>query len=274
MAIDDFMNTMDALSQNEDLKILTDFIEQIMALDDSKLNEQTVEMITGSINGAFTPALKNSAIEGTIKEFEEQGLTRTAAQGTLNTFRDELNSLIEDLKPSKYKKQILENIFGLFISIIEEAVMQYHNYAIDLPIYLDEGAQMPTYAHESDACADVYAFEDQVIPAHSLSNKIRTGLHFAIPEGWEIGLLPRSSIGSKTGLRLSNSRAVIDQQFRDEMMIIYDNNSDSDYTIKAGDRIAQMFVQPTYRFKGIQVSKADFDAIEGNRGGGIGSTGR
>ena len=274
MAIDDFMNTMDALSQNEDLKVLTDFIEQIMALDDNALNEQGVEMIVGSINGAFTPALRKNAVEGTIKEFEEQGLTRTAAQHTLDTFRGELNSLIEDLKPSQYKKQILENIFGIFTGIFEDAVAQYHNYAIDLPICLDEGAQMPTYAHESDACADVYAFENQVIPAHSLSNKIRTGLHFAIPEGWEIGLLPRSSIGAKTGLRLSNSRAVIDQQFRDEMMIIYDNNSDSDYTIKAGDRIAQMFVQPTYRFKGIQVSKADFDAIEGNRGGGIGSTGK
>ena len=98
MAIDNFMNTMDALSQNEDLKVLTDFIEQIMALDDNHLNEQAAEMIIGSINGAFTPALRNSAVEGTIKEFEEQGLTRTAAHYTLNTFREELNSLIEDLK--------------------------------------------------------------------------------------------------------------------------------------------------------------------------------
>lgn len=273
MAIDDFMNTMDALSQNEELKVLTDFITQIMALDDNSLNEQAVEMITGSMNGAFTPSLRKNAVEGTIKEFEDQNLTRAAAQNTLNTFKNELNSLIEELKPSQYKKQILESVFGLFISIFEEAVERYHNYAIELPILLDEGAQMPAYAHETDACADVYALEDTVVGAHTLSNKIRTGLHFALPEGWEIGLLPRSSIGSNTGLRLSNSRGVIDQQFRNEMMILYDNISDSDYTIKAGDRIAQIFVQPTYRFKGVQVSKTDFDAIEGNRNGGLGSTG-
>lgn len=214
MAIDDFMNTMDALSQNEDLKVLTDFIEQIMALDDSKINEQAVEMITGSINGAFTPALRKSAIEGTIKELEEQGLTRAAAQNTLETFRNELASLVEDLKPSKYKKQILENIFGLFIEILEEAIMQYHNYAIDLPIYLDEGAQMPTYAHESDAAADLYAADDVTVPANSISNLIRTGVHIALPENWTAIVVPRSSIGMKTGLRLSNSQGIIDSKVK------------------------------------------------------------
>ena len=212
MAIDDFMNTMDALSQNEDLKVLTDFIEQIMAFDDSKLNEQAAEMIVGSINGAFTPALRKSAVDGTIKEFEEQNLTRTAAHYTLNTLRDQLNSLVEDLKPSQHKRQILENIFGIFISIFEDAVTQYHNYAIDLPICLDEGAQMPTYAHESDAAADLYAAEDTTLPAHSLSNMVRTGVHIALPENWMALILPRSSIGMKTGLRLSNSMGVIDSE--------------------------------------------------------------
>lgn len=253
MAIDNFMNTMDALSQNEDLKVLTDFIEQIMALDDSHLNEQAVEMIIGSIKGAFTPALRNSAVEGTIKEFEEQGLTRTAAQYTLNTFREELNSLIEELKPSQYKKQILENIFGLFIGIFEEAIEHYHNHAIDLPIYLDEGAQMPTYAHESDAAADLYALNDITIKAHTYSNKVPTGVHLQLPEGWQARIAPRSSTGSKTTLRMSNSFGIIDTSYTGDVTCVYDNTSNSDYTIKAGDRIAQMWVEPVYRFRPFKI---------------------
>ena len=249
MAIDNFMNTMDALSQNEDLKILTDFIEQIMALDDNSLNEQTVEIITGSINGAFTSALRKSAIEGTVKEFEEQGLTHAAAQYTLNTFKDELSSLIDELKPSQYKKQILENIFNLFIDIFEEAVAQYHNYAINLPIYLEENAQMPTYAHDSDAAADLYALNDITIPAHSLGNKVPTGVHLQLPEGWQARIAPRSSIGSKTPLRMSNSFGIIDTAYTGDVTCMYDNISDSDYTIKAGDRIAQMWIEPVYRFR-------------------------
>ena len=139
---------------------------------------------------------------------------------------------------------------------------------------LEEGAQTPTYAHETDACADVYAIEDTVVGAHTLSNKIHTGVHVALPENWEIGLLPRSSIGSKTGLRLSNSRGVIDQTYRNELIILYDNISDSDYEIKAGDRIAQMYPKPTYRFKPNVITKEEFEAIEGDRNGGLGSTGK
>ena len=270
MAIDDFMNTMDALSQNKELKVLTDFIEQIMSLNDNELNEQTVEIITGSINGALTSSIRKSAVDGTIKEFEDQELTRAAAQHTLNTFKKELNSLLEELKPSQYKKQILENIFNIFISIFEEAITQYHNYAIKLPIYLEEGAQMPTYAHESDAAADLYAADDITIPANSISTMVRTGVHIALPEGWTAIVVPRSSIGVKTGLRLSNSQGVIDQDYRGPIGVIYDNISNSDYKIKAGDRIAQMYIMPTYHFKGIQVDKLD-DTERGE--GGFGSSG-
>lgn len=274
MAISDFINMADALSENEDLQPITNLITSIMEMDDSQLNEQSVDIIIGSIQGAFTDKVKKTATETIIKQFEDSGMNRRDVAQNAEIFKNEIKTLIEDLKPSPFKKQILENIFIPFYEIFDIVIERFHNFSITLPIMLEDGAQMPIYAHETDACADVYAYEDTLVPAHSLSNKIRTGLHFAIPEGWEIGLLPRSSIGSKTGLRLSNSRAVIDQQFRDEMIILYDNISDSDYQIKAGDRIAQMFVQPTYRFNGILISKTDFDKIEGDRGGGLGSTGK
>lgn len=263
----------DTIAQNEALNPLMDVLTQIMELDDEQLNDQAIEVIGGAMRGAFTDSIKNSAIETMIKQFEESNLTRREILQNAADFKNQMMALIEqDLHPSARKKQLLEALFEPLYEIFDAVAERYHNYDIKLPIMLEEGAQMPTYAHETDACADVYAYEDTVVPAHSLSNKIRTGLHFGLPENWEIGLLPRSSIGSKTGLRLSNSRGVIDEQFRDEMMILYDNISDSDYTIKAGDRIAQMYVKPTYRFKPFQVM--NFDDVKGNRGGGLGSTGK
>ena len=113
--------------------------------------------------------------------------------------------------------------------------------------------------------------EDMVIPAHSLSNKVHTGVRIALPENWVFFLDPRSSIGAKTGLRLSNSLGVIDEEYRGEVIVLYDNISDSDYEIKAGDRIAQGWPQPVYRFKAVVVDSLP-DTERGE--GGFGSTGK
>jgi dUTP pyrophosphatase len=104
-----------------------------------------------------------------------------------------------------------------------------------------------------------------------LSNVIPTGLQIALPKGWVAKIVPRSSIGMKTGLRLSNSVGVIDADYRGEIGVLYDNFSDSDYEIKAGDRIAQMWVEPVYNFKPIEVSNLP-DTERGS--GGFGSTGK
>ena len=75
----------------------------------------------------------------------------------------------------------------------------------------------------------------------------------------------------KTGLRLSNSIGIIDADYRGEIGVIYDNISDSDYTIKAGDRIAQMWVERVERFKPVIVDTLPTT----ERGdGGFGSTGK
>ena len=95
-------------------------------------------------------------------------------------------------------------------------------------------------------------------------------MHIALPENWVMMIDPRSSIGLKSGLRLSNSIGIIDEDYRGEIGILYDNLSDSDYEIKAGDRIAQCWVQPVYRFKPVEVVTLP----ETERGeGGFGSTG-
>lgn len=271
MALDTIMNIADAFNENEQLKPLMDLINQIMEMDDSSLNEQSVGMILGSINGAFTPAITDTAVKSMIQQFEEQGTTRHELITGAETFKQGIQDLIDELKPSKYKKEILIGVFEPIIKMYDIAMTKYHNYDIELPIKLEKGAKAPTYAHETDACADIYALEDMTIPAHSLSNMVHTGIRIALPESWVFLIDPRSSIGLKSGLRLSNSVGIVDEDYRGEICVLYDNISDSDYEIKAGDRIAQCWIQQVHRFKPVEVDTLP----ETERGeGGFGSTGK
>ena len=109
----------------------------------------------------------------------------------------------------------------------------------------------------TDAAADLYAADTVTLAPHSTSNMIRTGVHIALPEGWMAMIFPRSSIGAKTGLRLSNSCGIIDSEYRGPLGVLYDNISDSEYTINAGDRIAQLLVMPNYHFRAKVVDTLD-----------------
>ena len=150
-------------------------------------------------------------------------------------------------------------------------VEKYHSYSIELPIKLEDGAQVPTYAHDTDAAADIYALDDTLIQANTFSNKLRTGVSIQLPEGWLALILPRSSIGAKTPLRLSNSVGLIDSGYRGELGVLYDNTSDNDVKIKKGDRIAQLLVMPSYRFK---AQKVDILGASDRGIQGFGSTGK
>ena len=142
---------------------------------------------------------------------------------------------------------------------------------VDIQIQtLTDTAKVPAYAHETDACADIYADETITIEPGKTA-LISTGLAMAMPIGYVVHIYPRSSVGAKTPLRLSNSVGVIDSGYRDEVKVIYTNIGNEPYTINKGDRIAQMSidVSPIARFNIV----SDVKAIGEDREGGIGSTG-
>jgi dUTP pyrophosphatase len=118
---------------------------------------------------------------------------------------------------------------------------------------------------------DIYAVEDQLIEPNN-TIIIKTGLKVAIPEGYEIQIRPRSGLSLKTALRLPNSPGTIDAGYRDEIGIIVHNTSLSEeYTVKRGERIAQMVLQ---RIPMVEWQLADcVNVIGDNRGGGFGSSG-
>lgn len=135
---------------------------------------------------------------------------------------------------------------------------------------LTETAKVPTYAHTTDACADIYADETVIINPGE-TKLISTGIAIALPMAYVVHIYPRSSIGAKTPLRLSNSVGVIDSGYRDEIKIIYTNTGTEPFGIEKGDRIAQMCIDhsPMARFEVVE----DVKEIGEDRGGGIGSTG-
>ena len=254
---------------NTNLQPIVDLIQEIMNIPEEGLNENSVQILKNMIKSTFPEDQKNNTINEMLKNFETSGSSFSELTNSIQSAKKAFQIVTDDLKPSKFKRELIETIFNIFYEIFDEVVSRYHN--ITIPMVLEEGAYIPTYAHDTDACADLYALNDMTIPAHSLSNMVHTGLRIALPEGWVMMIDPRSSIGMKTGLRLSNSIGIIDEDYRGEIGIIYDNFSDSDYEIKAGDRIAQCWVQPVYRFKGTKVNELPTT----ERGdGGFGSTGK
>lgn len=148
----------------------------------------------------------------------------------------------------------------------------YKEEKITIPVEIcHEKAVLPKYAHKGDAGMDIYACEDTDVPPLK-TVLVRTGLKFAIPEGFEIQVRPRSGLSLKTPLRIPNAPGTIDAGFRDEAkVIVWNSSQDETIHINAGDRIAQ-FVLARVPKACFQVVP-DVSAIGENRGGGFGSSG-
>lgn len=226
-------------------------IRSMAELPDEAFTEETKKLIQENIVSSFTPEVKEQSINQIVQNMESQRLNREEARDAIKALTDTLDELIYDIEYTPDKKEIVDAMMAPMKEIFNAALDRFHLYNIELPMTVDTkgGAKAPTYAHETDAAADLYAPVDQTIPAHSYGNMIKTGVKIQLPEGWLAMILPRSSMGVKTPLRLSNSVGLIDSGYRGELGVIYDNTSDNDYQINAGDRIAQLLVMPSYRFQ-------------------------
>ena len=255
-----------------ELQTLIDAIKGLTDIEDDVLTDEAMNNILDGLNQQFSPELVQQAINQIIRNLEEQGLNKAEAQDSIKAVSDTIKEMIYgEVTYTGNKKILVDAVMERMFNIFDTAIEKYHSYAIELPIKLEEGAQVPTYAHDTDAAADLYALEDTNLNAHTYGNKIRTGVSIQLPEGWLALILPRSSMGTKTTFRLSNSVGLIDSGYRGELGVIYDNTSDIDSFIRKGDRIAQLLVMPSYRFQAKVVDSLE-DSDRGE--GGFGSTGK
>lgn len=131
--------------------------------------------------------------------------------------------------------------------------------------------EIPAYETPLSAGMDLRANIEQPITMKPLERVvIKTGLMIALPSGYEAQIRPRSGLAAKNGITVLNSPGTIDADYRGEIGVILVNLSAKEFSIKDGDRIAQMVVA--------KYERVDFELVqvlsETTRGaGGFGSTG-
>lgn len=138
-----------------------------------------------------------------------------------------------------------------------------------LPSY--EGLSLPVYQTEGAAGFDFLAAVEG--PVEILPGKramISTGLKFAVPQGCELQVRPRSGLAAKNGVTVLNTPGTIDSDYRGEVKIILINLGDEPFVVERGMRIAQGILAPYYKAEFCVIDALD----ETERGsGGFGHTG-
>lgn len=131
--------------------------------------------------------------------------------------------------------------------------------------------QLPAYATAQSAGMDLRANLAEPIVLHPLERRlIPTGLHIALPEGYEAQVRPRSGLALKHGLTVLNSPGTIDADYRGEIGVVLVNLSQDDFVVNDGERIAQMVIARYEQATLVTVETLD----ETERGeGGYGHTG-
>ncbi|MCF8472749.1 MAG: dUTP diphosphatase [Sphingomonadaceae bacterium] len=147
-----------------------------------------------------------------------------------------------------------------------------HSQKVDIRVKrLDHGAglPMPAYATSGAAGMDITAAESLTLHPGK-RHAVATGFAFAIPDGYEVQVRPRSGLALKHGITCLNTPGTIDSDYRGEVKVILANLGDEDFVINTGDRIAQIVVAPVTQGMMIEVDALD-DTERGT--GGFGSTG-
>ena len=130
---------------------------------------------------------------------------------------------------------------------------------------------LPQYATPQSAGMDLRANLEEPITLKPLERRlIPTGLHIALPAGYEAQVRPRSGLALKKGITVLNSPGTIDADYRGEIGVLLINLSQDDFIVNDGERIAQMIIARHEQGEFVEVDVLD----ETERGeGGYGHTG-
>ena len=137
-----------------------------------------------------------------------------------------------------------------------------------------ESAKLPTYAKPGDACMDVYV--DSVEIKSDGRVCYHTGLHFKLPEDYEMEIRPRSS-NTKTMAVMQNAPGTLDEGYTGELMIVHRNLENPKVAIPqytVGDRCAQILVRRREHIVWDEVSSVQELGNTERGSGGFGSSGK
>ena len=287
-------------------KITKEDIHQLSSLmGELSGKEDTLEAIGGLLNlpedkfALLAPGILDSYLRGLNNANTRLLLAQAinangiAVEDMVQNFA-QLGQKIDTLESfSAQKKDFLKQLVNGLGNCISETQGVAKKY-IQIPYEkCREGARMPEYAHIDDSGMDLYALEDYTI--HPGETKlIPTGLKFAIPNGYELQIRPKSGRCLKTKLRVANTPATIDAGFRGEVCVIvenveapiqdityeFDNNGHpiitsilhgADHYIHKGEKFAQLVLAEVPKANFYLVDKVMEDTERAD--GGFGSTG-
>lgn len=141
----------------------------------------------------------------------------------------------------------------------------------------DKTVKLPTYGKNGDACMDVYV--------HKIERKddgricYHTGLHFKLPEDYEMEIRPRSS-NTKTTAVMQNAPGTLDEGYTGELMIVHreldniDGLADKVPSYQPGNRVAQILVRRREYITFEEVNTEEELGVTDRGTGGFGSTGK
>ena len=138
---------------------------------------------------------------------------------------------------------------------------------------LPSNPDLPLPARQSAHAAgyDVASAEPDLVLAPGERRAVGTGLTFELPEGYEMQVRPRSGLALKHGITLPNAPGTIDADYRGELKVILQNGGSEPFTIRRGERIAQL-VFARHETPTLVESDMIGETLRGV--GGFGSTGR
>jgi dUTP pyrophosphatase len=117
---------------------------------------------------------------------------------------------------------------------------------------------LPSYGSDGSSGMDIRAsVKEPVVLKPGEIRLIPTGLTVSIPRGYEGQIRPRSGLALKYGMGIINSPGTIDSDYRGEICIIVINWGEQPFTIRRGDRIAQMVMAKVFRAEIIEVDELD-----------------
>ena len=136
-----------------------------------------------------------------------------------------------------------------------------------------EGLPLPAYETAQAAGMDLRAAvpaDEPLVLRPGDRFPVPTGLAFALPPGFEGQVRPRSGLAFKSGITCLNSPGTVDADYRGEVKVILINHGPDDFTIRRGDRIAQLVIAPVVQARWSEVASLE-ETARGS--GGFGSTG-
>ena len=199
---------------------------------------------------------------------------------------ENLKNLREGMKTVKDLRSKLENVdmndpqkmmeaFGINIDEIEDAYLNYQPEKQKVTLGFSrthKDSVTPNYAYPTDSGFDLYSTEEKYIEPFG-RELIPTGLHFDIPENYEIQVRSKSGLAIKQGLMVLNSPGTVDQGYTGELQVILFNTTKEKIKIEKGQKVAQAVVCPVLTSNWLDIKEIDSVENKDRGSNGFGSTG-